>query len=703
MQRFKSHEVKEVIGFLNKHVYPDVQKRVTRQLERIEVKGPNPGAATLKRLQSMEIQVGEVLGNGYSDARRLLVGDLDALAKTQATWQAEQLKSVSIERLKPVLPTALQLRTIVRNRPFEGRLLKEWWKDLSVKAKTGVMSQVRLGMVQGESNEAIVRRVIGTRARGYEDGIIGLERRNATTIVRTAVQHTSNAARDLLYEENDDLVKGVQWVATLDVTTCIECGGLDGRVFNLRDGPRPPAHMRCRCTTVPVMRSWKELGIKAKEITGEQRNSMDGMVPAKTTYAQWIKNAPPKIQNEALGLKRAELLRSNKKVDITQFVDRTGRTLSLDQIGKFESAAFSEAPIATFKSVTFQPKLVKSAIKKKTAPKPKPAIADDFAKEKAKTEAIAKELEELKKATEAEKLASQAKFLKQIEEEKLKAAAAKKANAKFERELAEQIAKAEAETERRVARSVAEQARRAEAAPRTLKQTVPMPRRAFDKHKSEVFQEDNIITQLQRKGHSKAQAEKLYSQLDEAIDVWKGDSAEIRAFQRGQILPTHPDYAELKAHVKAIENTLDLAPGWKGSTLYRGESFADDIKFRGGARIAQVPNPRTKEQNRQWLLDYLESGRTDWKWRSHTGFSSEPGVAEQFSGHVNPGIMFEIRLKPGRASRARSIENIGFNEEEFELLVPKDTQFRILNWFKEPKTKSGGQRIRIILEEVENT
>ena len=149
------------------------------------------------------------------------------------------------------------------------------------------------------------------------------------------MNHVSSQSREAVYSENESLVKGVQYVATLDTRTTDICADLDGQIFKVDEGPRPPQHINCRSTTVPVLRSWKELGIDLKEAPPGTRASMNGQVAEGTTYGQWLKSQSTSTQNEALGPGRAKLFRSGA-VSIHQFVDSTGRTLTLDELSRLE-------------------------------------------------------------------------------------------------------------------------------------------------------------------------------------------------------------------------------------------------------------------------------------------------------------------------------------------------------------------------------
>lgn len=56
---------------------------------------------------------------------------------------------------------------------------------------------------------------------------------NATTLVRTEVNHFANEAEMLAYEELD--IDKYRFIATLDNVTCDHCAELDNKVFNVKD------------------------------------------------------------------------------------------------------------------------------------------------------------------------------------------------------------------------------------------------------------------------------------------------------------------------------------------------------------------------------------------------------------------------------------------------------------------------------------
>lgn len=161
-------------------------------------------------------------------------------------------------------------------------------------------------------------------------------------IARTEVQRVASESAMTSYQLNADVVKGVQFLATLDSRTCPVCAprhmayypmGPAGRPVTPPDGSAPPfiappIHPRCRCFLAPVTKSWRELGIDAPD--DRTRRRLDGNRAENMNYDQWLRRQPKAVQVEVLGRARANLWRSGV-VKLADLSDR-GRTLSLGEL-----------------------------------------------------------------------------------------------------------------------------------------------------------------------------------------------------------------------------------------------------------------------------------------------------------------------------------------------------------------------------------
>lgn len=332
--RYGEHQAQAIAKVLAEDVIPDLATELEKRLAKVAKLGMDPGPATTRRLQALLAGTSTIVQQFTSGALKDLTPKLEDLAEHEAAWQAGELATFTAPvGWETVLPSPATLQAAVFSSPMDGHLLGEWFGKLEASTKAELARAVRIGAIEGQTIPQISKRV--------RQALGNVTRRQAETVARTAVLHTSNQARQATYAGNEDLIKGVQWIATLDTRTCVRCGGLDGKVFPVDQGGRPPAHHGCRCTHSPVLKSWKELGIEANELPEGTRASMNGQVARSLKYPEWLKQQPPAIQDAVLGAKKAALFRSGA-LDLNSFVDN-GRTLSLEALQEAEPAAFAGA------------------------------------------------------------------------------------------------------------------------------------------------------------------------------------------------------------------------------------------------------------------------------------------------------------------------------------------------------------------------
>ena len=136
----------------------------------------------------------------------------------------------------------------------------EHWVDTALDngVKQSILAALRQVAVEGKGTAEAVRRVlVAASDAGFE-----LTRREAITITRTFIQTANVNAQEAVYKANEGLFKGYKRVETLDNRTCMQCLWGDGAVYKL-DEPRPrlPAHPGCRGMWLPVVKTWRELGL----------------------------------------------------------------------------------------------------------------------------------------------------------------------------------------------------------------------------------------------------------------------------------------------------------------------------------------------------------------------------------------------------------------------------------------------------------
>lgn len=340
LERYKSGEIRKIRKILDGRVLPELQDKIEKRLAKILERGSDLGPETTARLKDLEKELSKLADGLASEIKKQIVKDIDQLTNDELDWQVNTFKENVGFDLETVVPNPRAVAAIAKTTAFSGLTLDQWFDTLSTATQRGVMTAVNRGIVEGETSDQIIRRIRGTRALKYTDGVFETTRRQAETIGRTVVNHVTNQARLELFKENTDLIDGLQWVATLDSRTSVTCAGLDGKVFPIDKGPRPPAHPNCRSTMTPVLKDADALGLNA--LPEGKRASINGQVPAATTFGEWLKKQPIDVQEDVLGVAKAKLFRDGG-LDISRFTDVNLQPLSLDQLRKLEKKAFEKA------------------------------------------------------------------------------------------------------------------------------------------------------------------------------------------------------------------------------------------------------------------------------------------------------------------------------------------------------------------------
>lgn len=322
------------------------------------------------------------------------ISDLVEVAKNETKVAKGITEGAAPVTFNLVLPPVNTLKAIVKTKPFEGRVMGEWSRKIAEADIQRMMDQINIGLVQGESGDAIASRIVGTaRLRGM-DGVTQITRNNAEAITRTAVNAITGAAREEFYNENPDVFGNERFVATLDGRTTPTCRANDGKIFERGSGPQPPLHFNCRSVRIPyfgedalfqrparaftektLLRQFAEqegldyvpatrnslpYGMKGAYDTfaqGQMRK-LTSVIPGNETYQTWLMRQPKDFQVDVLGKTRAMLFRQGG-LTLDKFVDTSGRNYNIKELAQKYHDAFAKAGLSTsgldevFKSYDF--------------------------------------------------------------------------------------------------------------------------------------------------------------------------------------------------------------------------------------------------------------------------------------------------------------------------------------------------------------
>jgi SPP1 gp7 family putative phage head morphogenesis protein len=351
LTRYSNGVVRRMIAVLNR-MDAELVAAITQALLQMP-----EGGFSIDRLEMLLGSARQINAEAIRQVFGELPGELQRFTVYEAGYQSKALLAAYPSDARALIQfqrvTPEQVYAAALSRPFQGGLLREWQASVEAGRMKQVRDAIRQGFVQGESTDQIVRRIRGTRAKQFNDGILQRSRRDIESVVRTVVAHTAETARTEAYKANDDLIKALKWVSTLDSRTSPMCRIRDGKQYTVEDhkpighnipwGQGPGRlHWCCRSCSAPVTKSWRELGIDMDELDPSTRASMDGQVAAETTYNQWLKRQPAARQDEILGPTRGALLRKGGMTAEEMYSNR-GDFLTLDQLRAKDAAAFERA------------------------------------------------------------------------------------------------------------------------------------------------------------------------------------------------------------------------------------------------------------------------------------------------------------------------------------------------------------------------
>lgn len=344
LELLKNSEALRVVRFLNSDLRPALLQSIERALLDLESTG---GLATasrervlaLGRLEALRRELDQTAARYFEAIERDQTGDrLARVARFEAAHEAAGINAAVPRSIQDrlgitvTLPPPETIRRILDVEPMQGAPIREWWNEAARSLASEAHRTIQIGVTEGRATREIARDVMGTKSAAA--GPWGKTLRGSEAIVRTSVNHVSTSVREATYQSNEEVVKGVLIVATLDTRTTPICRDEDGNFYELGVGGRPPFHVNCRTTTVPVLKTLSEMGVtKADQaaLPETTRASLTGPVPSKTTYYEWLRRQPKAAQVRVLGETRARLWREGK-ITPDQFVNDRGRFLTLKEL-----------------------------------------------------------------------------------------------------------------------------------------------------------------------------------------------------------------------------------------------------------------------------------------------------------------------------------------------------------------------------------
>jgi SPP1 gp7 family putative phage head morphogenesis protein len=321
-------------------ILADLEGELVAALAKVDPTGVTQAAAQRKRLTKLLEAVQAAIRAGYRDASKLMAAEIREIIDQEAVWTGHAINtSIDFEFVTGGL-TRKGLENLASDVLIQGAASSDWWSRQAQGLQNRFADEMRKGIALGETNADLIARV---RGKPGQPGIMDASEAAAERLVRSSVQAAANVGREAMYAENDDIIASLQWHATLDTRTSTWCITRDGHHYSTDDAHKPKdggppwlqgpgkIHWNCRSTSIPVLKTWRDLGIDMDEIPQTTRASMDGQVPAKQSFEEWLRKQPQGRQDTVLGATVADLWRRGK-LNFRDLLDQSGRPLTTEQL-----------------------------------------------------------------------------------------------------------------------------------------------------------------------------------------------------------------------------------------------------------------------------------------------------------------------------------------------------------------------------------
>ena len=174
----------------------------------------------MDRLNARLNEVDMVLKNATQDSIANLSNNLNEFAMSEKDYVETLLSNpfgqIGINTVR--LPYE-QIYEIV-NTPIGGEMYHERMVQRYGESMRAIKANLTQSVIQGEDMAKAARNLFGI-GKGM-GGVVGNRlAQQSAVLARTEIMRVSNAVSERIYNENKDVLKGTEWIATLDNRTCL--------------------------------------------------------------------------------------------------------------------------------------------------------------------------------------------------------------------------------------------------------------------------------------------------------------------------------------------------------------------------------------------------------------------------------------------------------------------------------------------------
>lgn len=342
--RYSNGVVQRIQSQLNK-ADQDIFGRLAILLE----DAPTGMAAQAEYLTSMLESVRSMNAQAYAALQQTMQADMLAAAGMEAAFNG-RLYGAMAGSVPMAAVGADAVYAAALSRPMQGKLLRESFKELGEARLRRMRDAIRTGFATGKTSQDIVRELRGTKAKGFQDGFVQLDRSYLETVVHSALSHTAATAREQFMKANADVIASQLWLSTIDSKTSDVCRVRSGLRYTVSEKPKPIGHQVPWCTSHgcgPGKAHYRCRSVSMGLLPGQEkllgkRSTVDGEDDANLTYGAWLARQTEFTQVEVLGAKRAKLFRDGG-LTLDRFTSERGDMLTLEELRAKDAEAFKRA------------------------------------------------------------------------------------------------------------------------------------------------------------------------------------------------------------------------------------------------------------------------------------------------------------------------------------------------------------------------
>jgi hypothetical protein len=234
LARFEEAERQKLL-----RVFQELERTLIRELQTVDPPGPQSVIWQRRRAEALLAHVRTVIADHYRLGASTLRSDLRQLASTEVAFTTQTVNATVGTSVLTVGVSEPTLKAMLDDLVIQGAPAQEWWSRQAGTLLRRYGDTIRQGLVRGDSVSTMVRVLRGSREAGFRDGVLSGSRRDIEALVRTSVQSVTAASRQAVFEQNTDVISGMEWISALDPRVCQYCAPLSGEQWTLEGRKLP--------------------------------------------------------------------------------------------------------------------------------------------------------------------------------------------------------------------------------------------------------------------------------------------------------------------------------------------------------------------------------------------------------------------------------------------------------------------------------